>query len=291
MSHFVVLVITKPDESVDDLLQPYHEYECTGIEDEFVVTVDATQEVKDAWEKEKAGRKVKGGGAMKNKTEYPNIIAFAKGYFGYENVGTVKEPKFTYRTNPNRKWDWWVIGGRLENFLYSKSRPGKTFDVLPKSDVTWEPHEKRAMENAAKRWDAAKALIAGRPYPRWADVVKQFEGRYDTPEFDKARADFNAHPVIREFNGHKFGEHQAFRWDDSPETFEVDRAVYIERCRLSASTTFALVDSAGWHERGKMGGWACVSDEMSDEDWAKAFAERVAAAPDDATFTIVDCHI
>ena len=53
MSHFTVLVIT-PDNNPGTLeaaLQPFHEYECTGIEDQYVVDVDVTDEVEKAWDK------------------------------------------------------------------------------------------------------------------------------------------------------------------------------------------------------------------------------------------------
>jgi hypothetical protein len=44
MSHYSVLVI---GEDVEKQLQPYHEYECTGIEDEYVVEVNKNDEVKE----------------------------------------------------------------------------------------------------------------------------------------------------------------------------------------------------------------------------------------------------
>lgn len=48
MSHFSVLVVTK-DEPADDVLsaalQPFHEFECTGTDDQYVVDVDKTEEV------------------------------------------------------------------------------------------------------------------------------------------------------------------------------------------------------------------------------------------------------
>jgi hypothetical protein len=43
MSHFSVAVITKPEgKSVDELLAPYHEFECTGIE-QYIKDVDETK--------------------------------------------------------------------------------------------------------------------------------------------------------------------------------------------------------------------------------------------------------
>lgn len=47
MSHFGLLVatLTSDKEELEKILQPYHEYECTGIEDEYVVFVDEHDDV------------------------------------------------------------------------------------------------------------------------------------------------------------------------------------------------------------------------------------------------------
>ncbi len=37
MSHFSVLVISEKQEDVEKLLAPYHEFECTGENDKYVV--------------------------------------------------------------------------------------------------------------------------------------------------------------------------------------------------------------------------------------------------------------
>jgi len=58
MSHFRLLVIVdeKPTEAVlARMLQPFHEYECTGTKDEHVVFRDCTDEVMEDWNKPKDG--------------------------------------------------------------------------------------------------------------------------------------------------------------------------------------------------------------------------------------------
>jgi hypothetical protein len=52
MSHFSVLVITDDPNDVDAALQPYHEFECTGIVDQYVKDVDVTEETRAEYEKE-----------------------------------------------------------------------------------------------------------------------------------------------------------------------------------------------------------------------------------------------
>jgi hypothetical protein len=55
--------------------------------------------------------------------------------------------------------------------------------------------------------------------------------------------------------------------------------------------TFAVLDSDGWHERGRMGWWGMVSDKKPDPEWRDVFWAHVDAAPETERFTVVDCHI
>ena len=47
MSHFTVLVI---GDKVEEQLAPYHEFECTGYNDEYVQDIDITEEAKKEYE-------------------------------------------------------------------------------------------------------------------------------------------------------------------------------------------------------------------------------------------------
>lgn len=51
MSHFSVLVITDHPDDVEAALQPYHEFECTGVDDEYVQDIDITEETRNDYEK------------------------------------------------------------------------------------------------------------------------------------------------------------------------------------------------------------------------------------------------
>lgn len=161
MSHFSVLLVL-PSYPTEDLiaktLQPFHEYECTGIDDEYVVDVDKTEEVEADWLKPvKAVRMADGSlhsrwddkfytGAPAYKDrwddkptfvlpegaaeievpqnelgEYADIIAFAKDYHGYEH----RDGRFWRHTNPNAQWDWYQIGGRYSGKLRTLTGRGE----------------------------------------------------------------------------------------------------------------------------------------------------------------------
>lgn len=55
---------------------------------------------------------------------------------------------------------------------------------------------------------------------------------------------------------------------------------------------FAFIDTNGeWHERGEMGWFACVKNELAADIWEKEYKQYLNSLSDDVTITIIDCHI
>lgn len=151
MSHYAVLLVLPSyptDELIVATLQPFHEYECTGVDDQYVVDVDMTDEVTTDWlAPVKVVRLADGSlhsrwddkfytgpaddaifpkptfqlpeGATETEVprnesgEYADIVAFATDYHNYEH----RDGKFWRRTNPNSHWDWYQLGGRYSGKL------------------------------------------------------------------------------------------------------------------------------------------------------------------------------
>jgi len=65
---------------------------------------------------------------------------------------------------------------------------------------------------------------------------------------------------------------------------------YVARFDVAFSA-FGVVLDGEWIERGKMGWWACVSDEKSTDDWSKTCEVVMSKIRPDQWVTIVDCHI
>lgn len=132
MSHFAVLVATKTNPADDPaelaaLLQPYHEYECTGVKDQYVVQQDITADVRNDW---------LAIGNGKTFAEYLDLNEYT-----YETDATGEVVKVTRWTNPNDKWDWWEVGGRYSNRLVSLA--GDTADSLRRDDIDFSAMLKR----------------------------------------------------------------------------------------------------------------------------------------------------
>jgi hypothetical protein len=165
MSHFSVLVISETqltEEAMRPILQPWHEYECTGVDDEYVIDVDITDKVTASFNEEQEvvvladgtvidrysdslyqymGQKDSLGMEKKEFVLPEGAIEKtmtgdeARGHgIGYKTMkicakveygGFECRGRFYRKTNPNAKWDWWTVGGRWTGMLIPNYDPEK----------------------------------------------------------------------------------------------------------------------------------------------------------------------
>jgi hypothetical protein len=120
MSHFSMIVVTdeKPTEAaLHAILLPWHEYESTGFE-EYVVDVDKTTEALAAYAKR--GDDEREQSPAEWAAEYYGVPIKHPGTHVDAKYGSIEVDaggnllRVIDRTNPNRKWDWWQIGGRYK---------------------------------------------------------------------------------------------------------------------------------------------------------------------------------
>ena len=193
MTHFVGLVVAETEAKIAAIVQPFHEYECTGVDDQYVVDVDRTAEALEEYgsatarrlkrpdgmlldpydaefyrdptlEEEKIMGPIPGHGGngtfswwgkdwgdgrgyrgkvqfipegwelieVRTKDVEP-FATWACGWFGLKETrdpAQWREPQgyvhatdtdhvvaVVDRTNPNKKWDWWTVGGRWANII------------------------------------------------------------------------------------------------------------------------------------------------------------------------------
>lgn len=205
-----------------------------------------------------------------------------------------------YQENPNRKWDWYEIGGRWTGFLKLKdgasgiigtagtmtspAEPGHA-DQARKKDVDFDFMRDAAEKRAAETYDMAMSLFG--------DTLKDFipwEKMWDVTHkenIDAARDAYHAQPAtqaLRKTDDKRF-------WFKSPEDFMCSREAYLQQARDGAITTYAVVKDSVWYEKGSMGWWGVSINEMNDTEWDRKFNELIDSLPDDTLLTIVDCHI
>lgn len=216
--------------------------------------------------------------------------------YGYALVDEAGEVvKVVDRTNPNKHWDWWVVGGRWSGFLKLKAGgvgemgdPGMfgsranhgagRADVTTKGAVDFEGMRAEAGRAAAENWDRAAAAAQGESWEPWS-VIGPKTG-YD----EVARETYRSQPAVERLK-------EAFDAFHDIDQYLTPREEFIQQARDSAVSTFAVVKDGKWFERGSMGWWGAVSDEKDRVEWNRQFNELVDGLPDDTPLTVVDCHI
>lgn len=221
------------------------------------------------------------------------------------------------RTNPNAKWDWYVVGGRWSGSLQLK--PGAAgisvsdedttrCNSARKSDVDFDAEQKRRHAEKVKAIDAVfdRATVkSGKTKEELLAALQATADAHDEIDaaFQKARGE---NPKERWYDFLETYDHDALRlvlqaglWGTDEESltgyfgpvrlpFEVGDP-YAWALRESFATYFAFLRDKKWAARGEMGWWACVSNE--DASWSEAFQALLADVPDDHWLTVVDCHI
>lgn len=290
MSHFAVMVIGG---DVEKQLQPFHEFECTGTNDEFVQDVDITDEVRSHMQ----GDEPK---SLNDALEYEGInedqiVADesavvktgeeAPHKWGYAIVKDGQLIKAVNRTNPNKQWDWWVAGGRWSNSL--KLKDGTKADSAIKANIDFEGMRDEAGSEAAEARDKAEAakVAAGLAHETiWESWEHVREVRHKG-DIEAARAFYQGQPAV-----------QAVRKVFDNPFYDVDqhlmpRDQYIQKARDGAVVFYAMVKDSKWLAKGEMGWFGMSDDKVSQEDWNREVNKMLDELPDDTLITVVDCHI
>lgn len=285
MSHYTVLVPAADEEELAEKLLPYYEYGCSYDMDE---RIKPWLEFRVEIAKDDVLAEVE-----RLKQEYPDeysswkspelILQAAHG--GEFNLNG----DLGYWQNPNKKWDWYSIGGRWTGSLFMKSdengvlapvheaiyeemaghgEPGlmtepcsriDRVDFAPAELIDWEAMREQAAERAAKRYDA-----------------------YHSAKSEHGDDNKALHSALC----------QAGYFLDKNEVEELEsetRESLKEKERQDA-LFFAFIDLDGkWHERGRMGWFAIVTDEQ--DSYPADFWKFVESLPDEQRIYVVDCHI
>lgn len=314
MSHFTVMVIG--NESVDVQLAPFQENNMGDCPAEYMEFTDTEDEFLNDYENGSCKMVRKPDGTLDYpwgkdvtddmpqievpfKERFATFEEFVSGYHSYESRDE-KMGRYGYWENPNKKWDWYQIGGRWSGFL--KLKPGAkgshgerswmnrgeandagTCDSALKGAIDFEGMRQEAGEHAADAWDKAHDIFGDRAFITWDEAKANCttDGKTD---YDKARAIYNAQEPVRDFNRH-FGPFQ------NAGDFLVSREQFIADARATAINTFAVLKDGQWYEKGEMGWWGMSNDTMTDKEWAVKIGELLDGLSDETPITIVDCHI
>lgn len=325
MSHFSVLVITEQEpteELLEKVMLPWHEFECTGLDNEYVLDVDRTDEAK----KEFAERDDKDEGfaewfegcygtkIVRSEGEIDKAGDHKYGYCLVDGEGNLI--RYIDRTNPNRKWDYWRIGGRYRAKLQAKAlttsgratdpswewtfngdeKIPEGLDVCKRGDLDLERMKQERVQ-ARRDWikeSMKKAAITSYDsYLTGFRLTEAYKKVWLTLDEPRPRGGDYINAMIEWLKPNHdvydiaLAKAVAGLWD-AP---EIPEGQTVEEWINSAPpiTAFAVVKDGKWYEQGEMGWWACVSNE--DENWEDKFNELFGSIPDEHYISVLDCHI
>lgn len=305
-------------EDVEGQLQPFHEYECTGHMDEHVIWIDETEEKNKAyndpnetipmifrngkmlfskydkraekfWHGDGIGISSRDEFFMPDGHEvrdvpksqvYDSLEQYLRDWEGYsdENFNNGEVGRYT---NPNAKWDWWVIGGRWSGFL--NLRGGGRSDSAMKKDIDLDGMRNAKQTEAEDNYDKALRVLSGAGAP--LDWISWEDMREIEASIDDARNKYKDQPSVAALRS-------VF---DSPffevDQFLCDREDYIRQARDNAISTYAVVVDGKWHSKGEMGWFGFSNDDKEQSEWSAEINNMLDGLPDDTLITIVDCHI
>lgn len=210
--------------------------------------------------------------------------------------------------NPERKWDYWRIGGRWRNYFVAR----EAVPNLIRSERSWDsPAEGPVVDRLRvdggpigsldfdvmrdewaatqlARFDRWREIVAehGEP-PAWRDLM----GLRDLGEMDMdtARRTYNTHPAIVEARNADISG-----WGEGPEEeFGTTREEFERLARLAAVPSYALVTLDGeWMAPGQMGWFGMSSDEAGEREAYRIEANRYLESLDPSVLLVVlDLHI
>lgn len=317
MSHFSVLVVG----NVDYNMAPFHEFECDGVDDEFIQTIDITdkkyKEFLDA--KKEYQECLKSGKEPKYQFTGDTFEEYLKDYCGFKIAESANsldlegDHKYGYaypykdgekthkvfdRTNPNKFYDYY--GGGYNAFKLKTPKADGTVYVnhALKKDIDFEGKWAESDKEARKTYrKVIKALGYTPKLERtWSSLVDRFhpsDGKEPSITRQEAEILYDAQQAVKDWKK---------AWDDKKLTPElvgfwgkVDDFAMTEDEYVASqsihSLSYGYVINREYHSRGEMGWWGMSFGEKEPTTWDEEYKKFIESLPDDAELTMLDCHI
>ena len=151
--HFAIAVFHDEEELVEDILAPYNENDT-----EFFSEFDVMGSVSDIRKELEQDAEMSFGPHSDRIKEV--LTKSDKGvirWFIEEKQYSQRGDEYGYLYNPRAEWDWWVVGGRWNNYLVDKN--GNATNTLLAKDFDFEKSLEAKKEFWKKRWLDEEAEI------------------------------------------------------------------------------------------------------------------------------------
>lgn len=243
------------------------------------------------------------------KKKYKTFKEYIESYGGYEKDPIKK--KYGYWENPNKKWDWYQLGGRWTGYfklkegapistgegslVYGNSAKEGYGDIARIEEIDFEAMRNGAEKEARDLYALVEKTCGGK-IPKlemtWNQAMK--EKRYSKLTLDEKRTLYHGQEGLLAFKRGKEKlpkeESEKLFWLDL-ESFQVPLETYAAQARAGAVSTFAVLKDGKWYERGEMGWWGNVFNEKDQRKWDKEFHKLIDSLSPKTIVSVYDCHI
>jgi hypothetical protein len=333
MSHFSVLVVTNEPgrAALATALQRYHEFECTGIDDEYVQTIDITAQLREEYATETKRQYVAPDGTRhdpyadrfyRNPTpeEQPHVGHGTGGGHGIAWSSRDWQDGRGYRPKVHFLPDGWTETDVPMAAAMSFADFCQEWHGIPSLQAGTAPdlsgpHKYGYVVLAA---DGEVITVYDRTNPKkqwdWWQLGGRFTGKLiskgrgvtgkpglltapaDADACDQCRVGDLDLPAMkaRACLDRQLAWQEAQTGDPRDRAFLYDigpDTTEAEYCEAPALQTFAILDHEGWYDKGQMGWWGVVHNERND--WPQRFEEYLTLLMQhpEKYVAVVDCHI
>ena len=344
MSHFTVLLTNaNSEEDIEAQLLPFCE-NTEHLPESYIEFVDETDQYKNTYENSGVTTFTSPNGQVFNEWEslekksgqyMPSVFfsnsgkkpkewmeqeeGWSKKFFSYKaqyptfeeycekklEMTPTKEGRYGYFSNPNAKWDWYVLGGRWRGFfklfpgyvtgelgssgVFDNTAPFDCVDWVEKQYIDFETMMESSKLEASQRYENFQRLIKVYGVPKTWEEIKQESSELE----EEIRKNFWAQPIILEMQKEKLlqlfsSPEDVLEYGDGSDKVAQE---YIETHRLSVVIPFALIHQGKWHQRGEMGWFGTSKSEMTRAQWIRHAWSIIESLPPQSKLALMDCHI
>lgn len=290
MSHFTVLVLTKPGQSLDDQLAPFDEDIQVEPYKDRIGGVPT-----DYWSFGPLNEK---GLLGPDPTWRELVDAHTARYGDEEKLGLDEEGPYAWSTySPQSHWDWWTIGGRWPSQLLRKN--GNEVNQARKDELDLPGMRTAAREKAIADRRKIVAIVGqdnADAHLTWEQTLEKFAVKVDdkVTNIDDVRTAYQTQPSITLYKASLGERDQMFFLGETVDEMLSQSEEQVARmAEAGAIPGWATLDTQGrWLEKGRMGWWA-MNDATKDSTigYFEVANQLIDDAPGDTLFTIVDAHI
>lgn len=203
---------------------------------------------------------------------YPRFEDYLK---VYHNIIKENNTYYKYVENENKKFDWFVIGGRWSDFFTLNN--GEQTNSAKLMDININLTFEKAIEEANYDYDEVESVLRGRKFPSWNKIYNKYQYLKDGNKiFAEATKEYESYQVVKDFREEFYHINNDF-YDE----FGNSREEYIEKCKFETMLPTAFIKDGKWYQ---------YTGETKDKEWHEKYWNMINSLHPATTLTIIHCN-